>query len=323
MVSGQRSEVRNPIDAFVRGRLEREGIKPSPEADRYTLIRRVYLDLIGLPPTPEEVDAFVADKSPDAYEKLVDRLLASPHYGERWARQLARPRPLRRHQRLREGPPAHRSGRIATGSSTRSTTTCRSTSSRSSNSPATCCPTRRRAANRHRVSPQHDAQRGRRHRSAGVPLPRDDRPRRHHRHRLARPDGRLRAVPHAQVRSDHAPRVLPLFAFLNNADEPDFELPPTMRTRRTGQPRPRRETPRGVALRNGRADNGSTADLELPARGERTSLREWLTARARPVGAWTALRRQSKRSRTCRCSRCRRMASVLGTATSPRATPTT
>ncbi|MFN3651335.1 MAG: DUF1549 domain-containing protein [Armatimonadota bacterium] len=78
--------VRSPIDAFVLQRLQLAGLKPSPEADRYTLIRRVSLDLTGLPPTPEEVEAFVADRSPDAYEKLVDRLLASPHYGERWAR---------------------------------------------------------------------------------------------------------------------------------------------------------------------------------------------------------------------------------------------
>jgi hypothetical protein len=84
----QRSEwAKNPIDAFVLDRFEREGQKPSPEADKYTLVRRVYLDLIGLPPTPEEADAFVNDPSPDAYEKLVDRLLASPHYGERWARR--------------------------------------------------------------------------------------------------------------------------------------------------------------------------------------------------------------------------------------------
>ena len=76
---------RNPIDNFVLARLEREGLKPSPQADKETLIRRVSLDLIGLPPTPEEVDLFLADTSPDAYEKLVDRLLASPHYGEKWA----------------------------------------------------------------------------------------------------------------------------------------------------------------------------------------------------------------------------------------------
>ncbi len=78
--------VRNPIDNFVLARLEKEGLRPSPEASRETLIRRLSLDLIGLPPTPQEVDAFLADSSPDAYEKVVDRLLASPHFGERWAR---------------------------------------------------------------------------------------------------------------------------------------------------------------------------------------------------------------------------------------------
>ncbi|MCW3051380.1 MAG: hypothetical protein JWN14_550, partial [Chthonomonadales bacterium] len=78
---------RNPIDNFILAKLEKQGLKPSPEADRLTLVRRVYLDLVGLPPTPEEADAFVYDKSPNAYEKLVDRLLASPHYGERWARR--------------------------------------------------------------------------------------------------------------------------------------------------------------------------------------------------------------------------------------------
>ena len=77
----------HPIDAFVRARLAKEGLKPSPEADRYALVRRVSLDLTGVPPTPEEADAFADDKSPDAYEKLVDRLLASPRYGERWARR--------------------------------------------------------------------------------------------------------------------------------------------------------------------------------------------------------------------------------------------
>jgi len=77
---------KNPIDNFVLARLEKEGLKPSPEADKVTLIRRLSLDLIGLPPTPEEVDAFVADASPGAYDRLVTRLLASPHYGERWGR---------------------------------------------------------------------------------------------------------------------------------------------------------------------------------------------------------------------------------------------
>jgi hypothetical protein len=76
---------RNEIDRFVAARLDREKLQPSPEADRYTLIRRLALDLTGLPPSAEEVETFVHDGSPDAYEKLVDRLLASPHFGERMA----------------------------------------------------------------------------------------------------------------------------------------------------------------------------------------------------------------------------------------------
>ncbi len=75
----------NPIDAFVRARLAQEKISPAPAATREELIRRVSLDLNGIPPTPAEIAAFVADRTPDAYEKVVDRLLASPRYGERWA----------------------------------------------------------------------------------------------------------------------------------------------------------------------------------------------------------------------------------------------
>jgi len=80
------SWVRNPIDRFILARLEREGIAPAPEADRATLIRRLSLDLLGLPPETAEVVAFRADTRPGAYERLVERLLASPHYGERWGR---------------------------------------------------------------------------------------------------------------------------------------------------------------------------------------------------------------------------------------------
>lgn len=86
-VSNPQSQIPNAIDAFIADRLQREGLAMSLEADKYTLVRRVFLDLIGMPPTPEEADAFVNDGAPDAYEKLVDRLLASPHYGERWARR--------------------------------------------------------------------------------------------------------------------------------------------------------------------------------------------------------------------------------------------
>jgi mono/diheme cytochrome c family protein len=78
--------VRNPIDAFLLARLEDKGLTFAPEADRRTLIRRATFDLLGLPPAPAEVDRFLADDRPDAYERLIDRLLASPRYGERWGR---------------------------------------------------------------------------------------------------------------------------------------------------------------------------------------------------------------------------------------------
>lgn len=84
MESGSRTS--NVIDAFVRARLKQEGITPAPPSDPRLLIRRVYDDLIGLPPTYEEIEAVATDRSPDAYEKLVDRLLGSPHFGERWGR---------------------------------------------------------------------------------------------------------------------------------------------------------------------------------------------------------------------------------------------
>jgi hypothetical protein len=80
------SWVKTPVDAFVLARLRAEGLAPAPPADRRTLLRRVYFDLIGLPPTPEEVEAFLQDESPGAYERVVDELLARPQYGERWAR---------------------------------------------------------------------------------------------------------------------------------------------------------------------------------------------------------------------------------------------
>jgi hypothetical protein len=80
------SWVRNPIDRFILAKLDSEKLQPGPEANRTTLLRRLSLDLIGLPPTPEEIDSFLNDKNPNAYQKQVDRLLQSPHYGERWAR---------------------------------------------------------------------------------------------------------------------------------------------------------------------------------------------------------------------------------------------
>ena len=97
---------RNSIDNFVLARLEKEGLQPVPRSGPATLLRRVSLDLTGLPPTPAEVEAFLADKSPDAYEKAVDRLLGSPRYGERMAMHWLDARPLRRHQRLSHRRPA-------------------------------------------------------------------------------------------------------------------------------------------------------------------------------------------------------------------------
>jgi hypothetical protein len=83
-LASDKAWAKSPIDAFILQRLKKEGLKPSPPADRATLVRRVYFDLIGLPPSPREVADFGADKSPDAWQKLVEKLLASPHYGERW-----------------------------------------------------------------------------------------------------------------------------------------------------------------------------------------------------------------------------------------------
>jgi hypothetical protein len=78
--------VRTPVDAFILAKLEAQNLKPNPPADKVTLLRRAYFDLIGLPPTPEQVQAFLSDDSPRAFEKVVEELLASPHYGERWGR---------------------------------------------------------------------------------------------------------------------------------------------------------------------------------------------------------------------------------------------
>ena len=132
---------RTPIDAFVLDRLEKAGLEPSPTADRRTLIRRASYDLTGLPPSPEEVDAFVDDPDPDAFARVVDRLLASPHHGEQWARHwldVARYSDTKgyvyaREERFFVQAPAS----IAIGSSKPSTATCPMTGSSSTRSPAT------------------------------------------------------------------------------------------------------------------------------------------------------------------------------------------
>src|SRR5262249_48871413 len=86
-IRNPKHEIRNEIDRFLLAKLADNGLSFAPPADRRTLIRRLTFDLTGLPPTPEEVEAFLADESPDAYERLVDRLLASPAYGEKWGRR--------------------------------------------------------------------------------------------------------------------------------------------------------------------------------------------------------------------------------------------
>ena len=120
---------RNGIDSWTLDRLEREGLAPSPEADRFTLLRRVSLDLRGLPPTPREIEAFADDPSPDAYERAVDRFLADPAYGERWGGCGSTWPATPTRPGSAPTPSAPMPGAIATGSSTPSTATCPTTGS--------------------------------------------------------------------------------------------------------------------------------------------------------------------------------------------------
>ena len=166
---------RNPIDHFVLARLEKEGLSPSPEADRATLIRRLSLDLTGLPPTIAEVDAFLADHAsrrlraagrPAARLASLRRMLGPP---------LARSRPLRRHQRLREGPRALDLALPRLGhpgpQPRHAVRPLHHRADRRRPAPGRHA----RPAHRHRLPSQHDDQRGRRHRRRGVPLRRDRR----------------------------------------------------------------------------------------------------------------------------------------------------
>ena len=192
---------RNPIDAFVLAALEKKELGPSPEARKEALIRRLSLDLIGLPPSLEEVDAFVADARPDAYDALVDRLLSSPRYGERWARpwlDLARYADTHGYEKdgqrsiwkyrdwvidaLNSGyvvPPVHHRAnrrRHARGRDAR-------------------------AKGRDGVSPQHTLESRRRCRRRGSTVGDARRPGQHDGDRVARFDTRLCAVPQPQIRS--------------------------------------------------------------------------------------------------------------------------
>ncbi len=175
---------RNAIDRFILARLEQEKIAPSPEADRLTLLRRAKLDLIGLPPTIDETDAFLADPRPDAYERVVDRFLASPHYGERWGRHwldVARyadsngysidaPRSIWKYRDW------------VIDALNRDLPFDQFTIEQLAGRPA--AQRHARAENRHRLPPQHADQPGGRHRQGTVPHRVALRPRGHHRHRV-------------------------------------------------------------------------------------------------------------------------------------------
>ena len=200
---------RTPIDAFVLARLEKEGLQPSPEAGKAALLRRVSLDLIGLPPTPAEIDAFVADARPDAYEAVVDRLLASPHYGERWARpwlDLARYADSNGYEkdRLRT---MWKYRDWVIGALNADMPFDQFTVEQIAGD---MLPTAdARSAHRERVPPQHAAQSGRRHRRRRGTLGVAARPREHDGHGVAGVDHRVRAVPQPQVRPVLAARLLP------------------------------------------------------------------------------------------------------------------
>ncbi len=144
----QQQWVRNPIDRFVLARLEQEGLQPSPEADKATLLRRLTYDLTGLPPTPAEIDAFLADRSPDAYETRVDRPAGIAALRRAHGRALARHRALRRHARLSHRQPARDVALSRLGDRRVQPESAVRSSSPSSRSRATCCrtpPTSRRS----------------------------------------------------------------------------------------------------------------------------------------------------------------------------------
>ena len=182
---------RNAIDRFVLARLEREKLSPSPEASKATLLRRVTLDLIGLPPTPAEVDAFLADAAPDAYEQRRRSAARLAALRRTLGAAVARSRALRRHQRLREGRPPRASGSTATGSSTRSTADMPFDQFTIEQIAGDMLPDATDAQqHRHRLSSQHDDQRRRRRRSGRVDVRGARRSRQHHGHGLARHDAR-------------------------------------------------------------------------------------------------------------------------------------
>ena len=200
---------RNAIDRFVLARLEREKLSPSPEAAKSALLRRVTLDLTGLPPSPAELDAFLADTAPDAYDKVVDRLLASPHYGERWARpwlDLARYADTNGYEKdNRRSIWKYRDWVI--DALNRDLPFDQFTIEQIAGDMLPDATTD--AEDRHRLPPQRDDQRGRRRRSGRVDVRGPRRSREHDRDCLARHHARLRAMPQPQVRPVQSEGLLP------------------------------------------------------------------------------------------------------------------
>ena len=203
------ASIRNPIDAFVLARLEAAGLAPSPEADKHALMRRVTLDLTGLPPTPAEVDAFLADTSPDAYERVVDRLLASPRYGERMAARWLDAARYADTNGYQDDGVRHmwRWRDWVIEAYNRNLPFDRFTIEQLAGD---LLPRRHAGtADRHRLQPQPSRQCRRGHHPRGVCRRVRRRSRGDHGHGLAGADGGLRPLPRSQVRPDHAARVLP------------------------------------------------------------------------------------------------------------------
>ena len=237
----------------------RRAAAPSPEADRATLIRRVTLDLTGLPPTPAEVDAFLADPSPDAYEKVVDRLLASPRYGERMAFRwldVARYADTNGYQ-TDGGREMWRWRDWVIDAFNRNMPFDQFTIEQIAgdllpNADA-------RSEDRHRLQSQPSQQRRRRHHPRGVPRRIRRRSRRDHGHRLARPDGGLRPLPRSQVRSDPQKDFYRLFAYLQQRSRKRAGLSTTATTSRTSRRRRRSSGGAGgVGRQVRRCRSGST-----------------------------------------------------------------
>ena len=218
--------IRTPIDSFILDELRKRQLSPSPAAKRSQLLRRVTYDLTGLPPTPEEVSAFLKDKSPDAYEKVVDRLLASPHYGERWASKwldIVRYADTNGFELDKDRPHAWRYRDYVIASFNHDKPYDRFIQEQIAgdemfpgNKEALIATGYLRAGSEHIVGGQH---RPRRKPPGGA-----DRNRHECRPDVSGDDGQLRSLPQPQVRSDSAGRFLRLQAVFAGAKGKDVEI---------------------------------------------------------------------------------------------------